>query len=110
MPTPAELNTVIDKNEDFVFDLEFFEDDEITPIDVSTWTFNFKLYDPALAVVWNVANGTFNRPSVSNINFTKTIADMAALTGLYSFKLFVTRGTEIVNDVYLQGFYQIQEQ
>ena len=77
MAIPAEFNSRIDKNVDYVFDWQFTEDNE-TPIPVDTWSFEFLLKDPLGTTIWDVINADFGRPSTGRITFTKTIAEIAA--------------------------------
>lgn len=107
MAQSVEYNQRVDKNTNYVFDWEFTEDDG-TAIDISDWEFTFLLKDSDDVTVWNIVNAGFTRPSVSRISFTKTIAQMAALSGLYSISLLVTT-TGTVNDVYVYGYYSFEE-
>lgn len=107
MATPATLNVKLDPQTPYVFDLLITEDDpNETPVDISTWSFNFKLINSSGVTVWDVVNADFGRPSTGNITFTKSQAQVAALTeGVYSIQLLVTK-TGVVNDVYLEGYFQ----
>ena len=107
MAVPATLNVTLDPQTGYAFDLLITEEDpNNTPIDISTWSFNFKLINSSSVTVWDVVNGDFSRPSTGNITFTKTQSEVAALTeGLYTIQLLVTK-TGVVNDVYLTGYYK----
>lgn len=107
MAVPQQLNVKLDPSTPYVFDLTFTEDDpNETPIDISTWSFNFKLINSSDVTIWNVVNANFSRPSTGNITFTKTQSEVYALTaGIYSIQLLVTK-TGIVDDVYLTGYYE----
>ena len=108
MAIPAEFNSRIDKNVDYVFDWQFTEDNE-TPIPVDTWSFEFLLKDPLGTTIWDVINADFGRPSTGRITFTKTIAEIAALSGLYSIQLLVTKAATL-NDIYVYGLYEFVDE
>ena len=107
MATPATLNVKLDPQTSYVFDLLITDDDpDETPIDISTWSFNFQLRDSNNNLVWDVVNGDFSRPSTGNITFTKTQSAVYAMEeGIYSIELLVTKAG-VVNDVYLTGYYE----
>jgi hypothetical protein len=107
MATPQQLNVKLDAQTPYVFDLLIAEDDpNETPIDVSSWTFNFKLINSANVTIWDIVNADFSRPSTGNITFTKTQSQVAALvSGIYTIQLLVTK-TGVVDDVYLTGYYE----
>lgn len=107
MATPQQLNVKLDAQTSYVFDLLIAEDDpNETAIDVSTWSFNFKLINSAGATIWDVVNGDFSRPETGVITFTKTQAEVSALTsGIYTIKLLVTK-TGVVDDEYLNGYFE----
>lgn len=104
MADAAEYNTRVDIRNNYVFDWRFKNNDG-TPLDVSDWSFNFKLIDSTGGVIWDIVNADFNRPETNEIVFTKTTGDMVGLLGLYTIGLFVTKaGT--VNDTYVYGVYE----
>jgi hypothetical protein len=107
MATPATLNVKLDPQTPYVFDLLITDDDpNETPIDVSSWSFNFKLWDSDDVLVWDVVNGGFDRPETGVITFTKTQAEVYAMAeGLYTMQFLVTK-TGVVDDVYLIGYYE----
>ena len=107
MAQPATLNVKLDESTPYVFDLLIADDDpNETPIDISTWSFNFKLINSSGTTVWDVLNSGFNRPETGVITFTKTQSEVSALTaGLYTIQLLVTK-TGVVNDVYLTGYFE----
>lgn len=107
MAIPQQLNVKLDSSTPYIFDATFTDDDpNETPLDISTWSFIFKLINSSDVVIWNVVNAQFARPSTGNISFTKTQAEVEALTeGLYTIKLLVTK-TGVVNDEYLNGYFQ----
>lgn len=107
MAQSVEYNQRVDKNTNYVFDWEFTEDDG-TAIDISDWEFTFLLKNSADVAVWTIANADFTRPSASRISFTKTVAQIATLNGLYSISLLVTK-TGSVDDVYVYGYYSFEE-
>jgi hypothetical protein len=95
-------NQQIDKQQNYVFDWEFTDDSD-NPIDVSTWSFVFKMLDSNNNVIWNIS--VFTRPTTSRITFTKLVSDMAGLSGIYSIALYVTN-TNSINDQWVSGYYQ----
>ncbi len=101
------LNAKFDVNTDYIFDITLTDDDpNETPLDISTWSFNFKLINSGGATIWNIINADFTRPSTGTITFTKTQAQVAALVdGIYSYQLLVTK-TGALNDVYMSGYYE----
>lgn len=107
MATPVELNVKLDPQIPYIFDLTIAEDDpNETPVDISTWSFNFKLINSSSVTIWDILNADFSRPSTGNITFTKTQAQVAALTtGLYTIKLLVTK-TGVVDDEYINGYFE----
>lgn len=107
MATPQQLNIKLDAQTPYVFDLLFADDDpNETPIDISSWSFNFKLINSGGTTVWDIVNADFGRPETGVITFTKTQAQVAALpTGIYTIQLLVTK-TGVVDDVYLTGYYE----
>lgn len=105
MAQPVTYNTRLDPQTNYNFDLTITDDAE-SALDISSWSFNFIMYDSGGAIVWNIANGDFSRPTTGQITFTKSIADVSALTeGLYTIKLLVTK-TGATNDVYMIGYFQ----
>ena len=108
---PAILNDKVDKNVDFTFDISFFEDDEVTEIDVSSWTFHYILRDVSGATIWDIPNGSFTRIGNNRITFTKTTFDLASLSSSspYFYKLYVTRAAT-VDDIYMEGQYQFSDE
>lgn len=107
MATPAILNVRLDPQTPYVFDLTFADNtpNEV-PLDISGWSFNFKLINSSGATIWDVINADFLRPETGRITFTKTQAEVFALVeGLYTIKLLVTK-TGVVDDEYLNGYYQ----
>ena len=107
MATPQQLNVKLDPQTPYVFDLTIADDTpQETPIDISTWSFNFKLTNSSNVVVWDVVNADFSRPSTGNLTFTKTQSEIYAMpTGIYTMELLVTKAG-VVNDVYLTGYYE----
>lgn len=107
MATPQQLNVKLDPQTPYVFDLLIADDDpNETPIDISSWSFNFKLINSSGTTIWDVVNAEFSRPETGVITFTKTQSEVAALTtGLYTIKLLVTK-TGVVNDEYLNGYFE----
>jgi hypothetical protein len=107
MAVPQQLNVKLDPQTPYVFDLLIAEDNaDETPIDISTWSFNFKLINSVGSTVWDVLNADFSRPETGVITFTKTQAEVAALaSGIYTIQLLVTK-TGVLNDVYLTGYYE----
>ena len=72
MAVPQQLNVKLDPQTNYVFDLLIADDDpDETPIDISTWSFNFKLIDSGDITIWDVVNGGFTRPETGVITFTK---------------------------------------
>ena len=109
MATPATLNVKLDESTPYIFDLTFTEDDpNETAIDVSTWTFKFKLINSSDVTIWDIVNADFSRPSTGNITFTKTQAQVSALTeGLYTIQFLVSKPSSgVVDDVYLTGYFE----
>lgn len=107
MATPQQLNVKLDPQTPYVFDLLVADDDpNETPVDISTWSFNFKLINSSSVTIWDVINADFSRPETGVITFTKTQAEVYALTtGIYTIQLLVTK-SGVVNDVYLTGYYE----
>jgi len=109
MPVSAQpFNTKWDIKEDYIFYLEITDDDEV-PIDISSWSFHYIVSDSDGNVVWDVLNGDFSRPSTGVITFTKTVADLASLLGLYSLRLLVTK-SDAVDDPYMIGLYEFVDE
>jgi len=109
MPVSAQpFNTKWDIKEDYIFYLEITDDDE-EPIDISSWSFHYIVSDSDGNVVWDVLNGDFSRPSTGVITFTKTVADLASLLGLYSLRLLVTK-SDAVDDPYMIGLYEFVDE
>jgi hypothetical protein len=106
MAIPSQLNHQFDPQTPYIFWGEFTEDDpNETPLDVSDWSFNFKLINSAGTTVWDILNAGFTRPSTGIITFEKTQAQVYALPeGLYTIQLLVTK-TGVVNDVYVEGYF-----
>src|SRR5678809_1339989 len=105
MPVSAQpFNTKWDNKEDYIFYLEITDDDE-EPIDISSWSFHYIVSDSDGNVVWDILNGDFSRPSTGVITFTKTVADLASLLGLYTLRLLVTK-SDAVDDPYMIGLYE----
>lgn len=107
MSQPAQLNVTLDSSVPYVFDLTIADDNpDETPMDISTWSFNFKLINSSLATIWDVVNADFARPSTGVITFTKTQAEVFALqAGIYTIQLLVTK-TGVVDDEYLNGYFE----
>lgn len=109
MPVSAQpFNTKWDIKEDYIFYLEITDDDE-EPIDISSWSFHYIVSDSDGNVVWDILNGDFSRPSTGVITFTKTVADLASLLGLYSLRLLVTK-SDAVDDPYMIGLYEFVDE
>lgn len=109
MPVSAhQFNTRWDIKEDYVFDLQITDDAE-KPLDISTWSFHFIVTDSVGATVWDITNGDFSRPEQGVITFTKTVADLAGLLGLYNLRLLVTK-SDAVDDPYLIGLYEFVDE
>lgn len=102
MAIAQEFNTQFDPNEKFVWEIEFLENDD-TPIDVSTWTFQFILTSPSSTTVWTINNADFTRPNNYTVSFEKSQATINALaTGIYTFSFKVTN-TDVTNDEWVSG-------
>jgi len=109
MPVSAQpFNTKWDIKEDYIFYLEITDDDE-EPIDISSWSFHYIVSDSDGNVVWDILNGDFSRPSTGVITFTKTVADLASLLGLYSLRLLVTK-SDAIDDPYMIGLYEFVDE
>lgn len=107
MATPQQLNVKLDPQVPYIFDLLIADDNpNETPIDISTWSFNFKLINASNVTIWDIVNADFTRPSTGNITFTKTQAQVSSLpTGIYTIQLLVTK-SGVVNDEYLNGYFE----
>ena len=105
MSIAATYNYKLDGQQIYVFSLQF-TDDGGSPIDVTSWSFNFTLTYQDGTVEWDIANIDFARPSPSEIYFEKSVADVGALpNGLFSISLKVTN-TVSTNDEIMNGTYQ----
>jgi len=104
MAIPGQYNTRIDIRNDYNFDWKFKNDDG-TPLPVTYWSFEFTLKDSVGNLIWDVINADFGRPAINEITFSKTVAAMVGLLGVYSIELLVTK-PGVVNDTYVYGLYE----
>lgn len=101
-----QYNTILDPNVKFARAFYFYEDDGLTAISISSWTFTAQLKDSNNVVVWDLVNGDFSRV-LNSITMTKSIAEVAALAdGLYTFSLKATNGAEFSDDEILNGYWR----
>lgn len=106
--TAVQFNTKWDIKEDYIFYMEFTDDNE-DPIDISTWSFHYIVTDSVGATVWDITDPDFSRPATGVITFTKTTTDLAPLLGLYNLRLLVTK-TDAVDDPYMIGLYEFVDE
>ncbi|MBK7883526.1 MAG: hypothetical protein IPJ81_06805 [Chitinophagaceae bacterium] len=104
MAKPEVYTNEVDRNEIYVFDMEFSDDNDV-PTDVSDWEFNFTLKTSLGDIVWEVTNAEFTRPTIYSIYFEKTQAEVEAVNvGNYNISLLVTKpNNEWVNNEILKG-------
>ena len=111
MAEAGTFSSILDPGIDYVFQGEFFNEDGST-IDLSTMTFIYTLRrNLDNVIVWNITNADFIRPTVSQIQFTKTSTEIRAMQqGNYTASLLVS-GTGFIdganrtfdNDEWLTG-------
>ena len=107
MAKPAVYNTEIDKEEIYVFDLEFANDEDVYQ-DVSTWEFNFTLKNKLGDVIWEIQNADFTRPFDYEIYFEKSVAEVGAVDdGNYTISLLATNDEWTDNEI-LIGTWSFQ--
>jgi hypothetical protein len=99
MAKPVVFNNEIDRQEIYVFDLEFADDNDIYQ-DVSTWEFNFTLKNNLGDIIWEIANADFTRPNNYTIYFEKSQPQVEAVAvGNYTISLLATNNDWTNNEI-----------
>jgi len=99
MAKPVVYNLEVDRQEIYVFDLEFEDDNDVFQ-DVSTWEFNFTLKNNLGDIVWEVINAEFTRPENYRIYFEKTQLEVEAVdVGNYVISLLATNDNWTNNEI-----------
>ncbi len=101
MPTPVTFNRAVDRQQAFTFTMKIRDKSTGEYIDISTWDFQFLLKTLLDVTIWDVTS--FTRADNYTISFTKSIAQVGAVTaGNYTISLLVTN-TDMTANQYMTG-------
>ncbi len=104
MATFVTYNRFVDKQQVLSFTLKIREGNDF--IDISAWSFNFKLRNAVSAVIWDIINADFSRPDIYTVSFQKSVAELSTvISALYTISLLATN-TEMINNEIMDGQWQ----
>lgn len=108
MPIPQSYNRFVDKNQTLFFKLKIRQGNSY--IDISAWTFDFKLIAKNGAVIWDILNADFTRVDNFTISFQKSVSDLSSVSdGNYTISLLVTN-TDMTNNEFIKGTWSFGNQ